>query len=173
MHSELFWQGRNLLFARGKGKQKKDSSKKSNLWLDVLWGVFLFVAYGLFILPMYDKNPFLVWNYILLCVFRFTLHQSTPWYTNTGFYKTWVNGETQIFFTFIMSFLKLFYLALLLPFIITFLPLPEFGLTADVVKLFSTNENDPYGVFILIKTMFLYFMTLAVFDIYGRICQKS
>ncbi len=94
MHSSLFWQGRHFMLNGNLKKRKRSVPVKSSTYKEILFGLFLFLGYGLFILPMYDKNPLLAWNYIVLNILRFFESNEVPWYVNTSLYK---NGWTQAF----------------------------------------------------------------------------
>lgn len=171
MHSSIFWIGRSFLIKKNTNKLNKKNVGLSKKSIDILLALFLFIAYSLFIIPMYKQSPLLVWNYISLNILRlFQPNEiSSAWYTHTQFYKKWLNEEMQPFILFTESILKIFYFALIIPFAAHLLPLPNLGLNADIAMTFPTDDNSPFGIIILTKAMFLYFFSLFILDIFNKI----
>lgn len=129
-----------------------------------LFAVFLFVAYGMFIFPLYPKNSFLVWNYVALNIMRMIDTERAPWYTNTSFYKKHLHADLIPFLTFGSAMAKVFIFGLFLPLLVDWLPLPDFGLTAELAKNFPSNDSNPYGLILLTKSLFFYFGLMALLD---------
>jgi hypothetical protein len=166
MHSTVFWKGRYYLL---NGKQKKNRPNKDITKIsrikEIGFALFLFAAYSLFIIPLFQKNSFLAWNYVILNILRFFDTHKEPWYSDYEFYKAFDLSARPMLVA-VIALLKLFVFALLLPLAVSAIPLPDFGLNADVVKSISSNHNDSFGIIILTKSMFFYFTSMALFDIW-------
>lgn len=175
MHSSIFWLGRRS-FLSGKSKTNRKTalknespSRKTSKIKEMFFGLFLFCAYGLFILPMIDKNPFLAWNYLILNLLRFVAAEQEPWYAETEFYKKAVNPNARPMMMAVSTMIKLFYFSMALPLFIYALPIPDFGLNREVLKDFPIHQSDPFGLILLTKTMFFYFSSLFIFDLFLRL----
>ena len=166
MHSTVFWKGRYFIL---NGKVKKNRPKKHPAKISKLkeigFGLFLFFAYSLFLIPLFQKNSFLAWNYVVLHILRFFDTDRPPWYADFDFYKA-LDVSAKPMIGVVETLLKLFCFALLLPILVGITPLPDFGLSDEVVKSFSLNHLDSIGIIILTKSMFFYFSGTALFEIW-------
>lgn len=169
MHSSVFWLGRHLLLNGNLKKKKNRDPQKTSAWKQFLFGLFLFLVYGFFILPMHNKNPLLTWNYVILNILRFFNSDSPPWYTYTSFFKKYGAPEIIPALIGLEALLKLFYFAMFLPILVALLHLPDLGLNLENMSQYPTNENDGYGIIILTKSMFFYFISIVLIDILSRV----
>lgn len=124
MHSTIFWYSRDMV------KEKTGR---------IALGVFLTLAYSLFMIPLVQKSPWLALNYVAYCAARLFLPEPTPWFRKAGFLKSYKDPKLDAFILMMLALLKAACFGLFLTIVAETVPLPPGHSLAKVLSIYFTG----------------------------------